>query len=69
MTEKRWVMSPRKRKAFMAAAARGAAPTAAAARVRGLLGAPDAEGNGREEPRLWQAASNGRDGKGRCGPA
>jgi Spy/CpxP family protein refolding chaperone len=68
MTEKRWVMSPRKRKAFMAAAARGAAPTAAAAaRVRGLFGAPDAEGNGREEPRCGRRPA--MEGTGRCGPA
>jgi len=49
-TEKRWVMSPRSLKEFMAAAAAVAAP---AARRLGFVGlettAPDAQGNGGPE--------------------
>jgi hypothetical protein len=44
-TEKRWVMSPRNRKAFMAAAVGGAAIRAWEVRFR-TTSIPDAQGNG-----------------------
>jgi len=60
-TEKRWVMSPRNRKAFMAAAPAVAAPAAQRLGRGFRTTAPDAQGNGGGDQRRGGLRTPGQE--------